>query len=90
MVERLQSGAEKAVNVMNQSQSQAKDSVEQAAMANESLVAIASMIAQINDMNMQIASAAEEQSSVAEEINKNIISIRLHMVPTKPPKPAIP
>ncbi|MCG6969626.1 MAG: methyl-accepting chemotaxis protein [Gammaproteobacteria bacterium] len=75
MVERLQSGAEKAVNVMNQSQSQAKDSVEQAALANESLVAIASMIAQINDMNTQIASAAEEQSSVAEEINKNIISI---------------
>jgi methyl-accepting chemotaxis protein len=75
MVERLQSGAEKAVNVMNQSQSQAKDSVEQAALANESLAAIASMIAQINDMNTQIASAAEEQSSVAEEINKNIISI---------------
>lgn len=75
MVERLQSGAEKAVNVMNQSQSQAKDSVEQAAQANDSLTAIASMIAQINDMNMQIAAAAEEQSAVAEEINKNIISI---------------
>ena len=75
MVERLQSGAEKAVTVMNQSQSQAKDSVEQAALANESLSAIATMIAQINDMNMQIAAAAEEQSAVAEEINRNIISI---------------
>jgi methyl-accepting chemotaxis protein len=75
MVERLQMGAEKAVNVMNQSQSQAKDSVEQAALANDSLAAIASMISQINDMNMQIAAAAEEQSAVAEEINKNVISI---------------
>ena len=75
MVERLQSGAEKAVSVMQQSQSQAKDSVQQAAHANESLAAIAAMIAQINDMNTQIASAAEEQSAVAEEINKNIISI---------------
>jgi methyl-accepting chemotaxis protein len=75
MVERLQTGAEKAVSVMDQSQSQAKDSVEQAALANESLVAIASMISQINDMNTQIAAAAEEQSAVAEEINKNIISI---------------
>lgn len=75
MVERLQTGAEKAVGVMNQSQSQAKDSVEQAALANDSLASIASMIAQINDMNMQIAAAAEEQSAVAEEINKNIISI---------------
>ncbi|WP_455212648.1 methyl-accepting chemotaxis protein [Kaarinaea lacus] len=75
MVERLQTGAEKAVNVMNQSQSQAKDSVEQAALANDSLASIASMIAQINDMNIQIAAAAEEQSAVAEEINKNVISI---------------
>lgn len=75
MVERLQAGADKAVEVMNQSQVQAKDSVAQAALANESLVAIASMISQINDMNMQIASAAEEQSAVAGEINKNIISI---------------
>ena len=75
MVERLQAGAEKAVSVMNQSQSQAKDSVEQAALANDSLASIAAMIAQINDMNMQIAAAAEEQSAVAEEINKNVISI---------------
>ncbi|WP_455203351.1 methyl-accepting chemotaxis protein [Kaarinaea lacus] len=75
MVERLQVGAEKAVSVMNQSQEQAKGSVDQASQADESLDIITTMVAQINDMNTQIASAAEEQSAVAEEINKNIVNI---------------
>ena len=47
----------------------------QARQAGESLRAIAAAIARINDMNTQIASAAEEQSAVAEEINRNIQSM---------------
>jgi methyl-accepting chemotaxis protein len=75
MVERLQAGAEQAVSVMSNSQVQAKGSVDQAAEADESLHVITDMVSHINDMNTQIASAAEEQSAVAEEINKNINTI---------------
>jgi methyl-accepting chemotaxis protein len=75
MVERLQAGAEHAVSVMGNSQSQARGSVEQAVAADEALNVITSMVSQINEMNTQIASAAEQQSAVAEEINKNINTI---------------
>ncbi len=75
MIERLQAGASQAVGVMDQGRSQAQASVEQAAVAGESLQAITSAVAKINEMNAQIASAADEQTSVAEEINRNIVNI---------------
>jgi methyl-accepting chemotaxis protein len=37
---------------------------------------ISGAVSIINDMNLQIASAAEEQSAVAEEVNRNVASIR--------------
>ncbi len=75
MIERLHLGTREAVSVMEQSRSQAQGSVERAAKAGESLQTIAGSVATINDMNIQIASAAEEQSCVTEEINQNIVSI---------------
>lgn len=75
MIEKLQSGARNAVSVMNSSREQAQVGVEQAREAMESLDAIARAVATINDMNTQIASAAEEQASVSEEINRNVTSI---------------
>ena len=75
MIGKLQSGSKNAVTVMETSQQRAQEGVEQANKAAQSLDAIASAVATINDMNTQIASAAEEQSSVSEEINKNVISI---------------
>ncbi|VAW91916.1 Methyl-accepting chemotaxis sensor/transducer protein [hydrothermal vent metagenome] len=75
MIERLQSGAEKAVAVMEKGQAQAEVSVEHANKASDALQAIAQAISTIDQMNTQIATAAEEQSSVAEEVNKNVINI---------------
>jgi len=75
MIEQLQSGAKNAVKVMAQGKSQAQMSVEQAAKAGVSLESITQVAANISDMNTQIASAAEEQSKVAEEINRNIVNI---------------
>ena len=75
MIESLQAGAKNAVQVMVEGKRQAQMSVEQAAKAGASLETITKVVTQISDMNTQIASAAEEQSAVAEEINRNIVSI---------------
>lgn len=75
MIERLQAGTQKAVNVMSEARVLGSDGSTQAEAAAEALAEIAGSIAIINDMNTQIASAAEEQSSVAEEINQSIVNI---------------
>jgi methyl-accepting chemotaxis protein len=75
MIESLQSGAKDAVKVMVEGKRQAQMSVEQAAKAGASLETITKVVTLITDMNTQIASAAEEQSAVAEEINRNIVNI---------------
>lgn len=75
MIERLQSGAQEAVESMNQSRSQADVTRDTAAEAGKVLTAITSSVTNINDMNALIASAAEEQNAVAEEINRNIVNI---------------
>jgi methyl-accepting chemotaxis protein len=75
MIERLQTGAKSAVQVMEQGRSKAQVSVQQAARAGTSLDTIATAVSAISDMNAQIASAAEEQGAVAEEINRNITNI---------------
>ncbi|WP_372877346.1 methyl-accepting chemotaxis protein [Pseudomonas sp.] len=75
MIEKLQSGSSSAMKVMEVSCTQARKGVEQVAQAGATLDCITRSVATINDMNAQIASAAEEQSSVAEEINRNIVSV---------------
>ncbi len=75
MIEQLQGGVRNAVNAMEGAQSQARDGADFVARAADSLSAIANEVTLINDMNAQVATAAEEQSAVAEEINRNIISI---------------
>ena len=75
MIESLQSGTHAAVAVMDSSRDQAQLGVEQISAAGDALSTIVSGITYINDMNTQIASAAEEQSSVAEEINRNVVKI---------------
>lgn len=75
MIQRLQTGAQEAVRAMKEGRLQAEASVQQAASAGESLEAITQAVIAITDMNTQIATAAEEQSAVAEEMNRNIVSI---------------
>lgn len=75
MIAKLQSGTQSAVDAMQQGREQAKNSVEQAAQADESLTNIRAAVDTIAQMNHQIAAAAEEQSAVAEEINQNISNI---------------
>lgn len=75
IIDRLQNEAEKAVRVMDEELEQANHSVEMAEKAGKSLDIISESVASIRDMNTHIASAAEEQSAVAEEINRNIVSI---------------
>ena len=61
---------------MEQGKIKADASVTHAAQAGDSLHSITSSASRINEMNMEIASASEEQSAVAEEITKNVISIQ--------------
>ena len=72
MIERLQTGSQQAVVAMNRGREQAKNSVDKAGLAGTSLHAITGTIAHINEMNTQIATAAEQQRAVAEDINRNI------------------
>ncbi len=75
MIEQLQSGAQQAVSAMDSSQEKAEQTVENASSAGSSLQLITDKVANISQMNIQIATAAEEQSKVAEEINKNVVEI---------------
>ncbi len=75
MIQRLQGGARDAVQVMDGARKRAEAGSEQVEAAAESLGAIAGEVHNISDRNTQIATAAEEQSSVAEEINRNIVTI---------------
>ncbi|WP_031432386.1 methyl-accepting chemotaxis protein [Methylomarinum vadi] len=75
MIEALQAGAQSSVQAMKQSQDQVKISVQEAEQAGLALDSITASIATISDMNAHIASAAEEQTSVAENINQNEVRI---------------
>ena len=75
MIEQLQVGSQQAVDMMNASCEQAQTAVDQASECGRALDTIASAVGRINDMSTQIASAAEEQSAVSEEINRNVTHI---------------
>lgn len=76
VIEQLQNGTHEVVGSMGNSHRQAQGSVEQVGQAVTALRQIGDAVTVISDMNLQIASAAEEQSAVAEEINNNVATIR--------------
>jgi methyl-accepting chemotaxis protein len=76
MIEGLQSEATIAVTHMNTSRDYSQQGVEKATAAAAALATIHASATNLSDMITQVASAAEEQTSVAEEININIVGIR--------------
>lgn len=75
MIESLQSGSKDAVVLMEASREQSRDCVEQTSMAGNALMSIVNAVTDIHDKNTQIASAAEEQAAVVNEIDRNITAI---------------
>jgi len=75
-IERLQGGVSRAVQAMHAGSGRARDSVERAAGVDQALADTTQAVCRINDMAAQIATACEEQSSVTEEIARNISDIR--------------
>jgi len=75
MIELLQGGAKSAVKAMELGEEKTQNTVDKAQSAGDALAEITVAVSQIVEMNTQIADAVNEQSVVAEDINKNISSI---------------
>tara|TARA_R110000851_G_scaffold280754_1_gene434076 strand:+ start:42777 stop:44696 length:1920 start_codon:yes stop_codon:yes gene_type:complete len=75
MIDKLQSETSRAVNAMEQSRSRSLEGVTAVDEASHSLSGISQRIALISDMNIQVAAATEEQSTVVEDINRNVTEI---------------
>lgn len=72
MIDKLQSEAGRAVEAMVQSRTRSEEGVVAVDEASQSLTGISDRIALISDMNIQVAAATEEQSTVVEDINRNV------------------
>ena len=75
LIANLQQGSKNAVEMMDSSRSLASLTLEHALLAGEELEAITRTVSEIQAMNLQIATAAEEQSAVAEEINISVVNV---------------
>ncbi|PVZ65466.1 methyl-accepting chemotaxis protein [Pelagibaculum spongiae] len=75
MIEQIKQRSNQAVTAMEQGCSRAVESVDHANSAKAALAEMLLSIEKLNDLNTQVASAAEEQSSVAEEMSRNLTPI---------------
>ena len=76
MIDKLQSSANKSVSSMSKGVEMSQESVEDAQSAGQALNQITDSVGHISAMGEQIASAATQQSSVAEEINRSVLSVK--------------
>ncbi|ANF83883.1 methyl-accepting chemotaxis protein [Pseudomonas antarctica] len=76
MIGSIQAGTEHAVNSMRNSTERAESTLNIAKGAGMSLDTINTAIVEINERNLVIASAAEEQAQVAREVDRNLVNIR--------------
>ena len=74
-IENLQKGAQRAVTVMHENSARGESTVQKAGEAEVSLGGVAQAITTINDMNVRIASAAEEQATMVDSINRSLSRI---------------
>jgi len=75
MIERLQTGTKAAAQAMEQGSRKSADTMTMAEHAGRALADIAAAVSSISMANLQIASAAEEQGTVSEDINRNVSTI---------------
>ncbi|GHX98066.1 methyl-accepting chemotaxis protein [Vibrio cholerae] len=75
MLKQLQSGVARAVSTMSVSQERGEQTALESVQIKNSLAGIQTAVGTIRDMGIQTASAAEQQSAVAEEINQNLVAI---------------
>jgi len=76
MIGGIQSGTDRAVNAMQSSNGRARSTLEVAQAAGVALEQITQAISSINERNLVIASASEEQAQVAREVDRNLVNIR--------------
>ncbi|MBV4505258.1 methyl-accepting chemotaxis protein [Pseudomonas sp. BW13M1] len=76
LIASLQNGTERVASVMDSSRALTDSSVELTRRAGDSLGTITRTVSSIQSMNQQIATAAEQQSAVAEEINRSVMNVR--------------
>ncbi|QUM76788.1 methyl-accepting chemotaxis protein [Moritella sp. 24] len=76
MLTRLRNGADTVVKAMDTTKLSCQQTADTTASVNDSLDSMTTSVMQINDLGIQIATAAEEQSSVTEEINRNMTMIQ--------------
>ena len=75
IISSVQNGAQEAVKAIDAGRTSSDASMQQVTLAGDSLQRIAQAVESIRDMNRQIATAAEEQTSVSEDISRNITEI---------------
>ena len=75
MITKLQAGSERATRAMQDTLTTVQAGADNIVRAGDLLAEIAEGVAGISDRNLQIATAAEEQSAVAEDINRNVTEI---------------
>ncbi|MCW1937259.1 methyl-accepting chemotaxis protein [Pseudomonas sp. MDMC_285] len=76
MIGGIQSGTDRAVSAMQSSNGRARSTLEVAQAAGVALEQITQAISSINERNLVIASASEEQAQVAREVDRNLVNIR--------------
>ena len=75
VIDKFKISTQQAVDSMDKSHTLVKNSVNKAQLAGDNLTSVASAVDDINEMNIQIAAAVEEQRATSEEINRNVMTI---------------